>query len=68
MGNPTLAELVDEPLTQKHRRLMQGRCRHPAVLSSTFCSPDGTFTDDICLDCGRHTRIDHGKPTLSMGA
>jgi hypothetical protein len=60
---PALAELAAETLMQKHVRLMRERCRHPAdaVVSSSFHSPDCSFTDEFCLDCGKLTRVDHGK-------
>jgi hypothetical protein len=48
-----LAELANETLTQKHRRLMQEKCRHEEVHSSTVRGPGGTFTNKFCLDCGK---------------
>lgn len=48
----TLAELANETLVQKHRRLMQAKCRHEEVYSSTVISSRGTFTNSFCLDCG----------------
>jgi hypothetical protein len=54
----TLDELVNETLTQKHRRLRQERCRHEEVYSSTVASKDGVFTNSFCLDCGKSWR-DH---------
>jgi hypothetical protein len=52
----TLEELTKETLSQKHRRLMQAKCRHPEVYSSTVAGPSGVFTNSICLDCGKHWR------------
>jgi hypothetical protein len=49
----TMTDLVNETLTQKHRRLMQEKCQHEEVYSSTVASPTGTFTNSFCLDCGK---------------
>jgi hypothetical protein len=49
----TLTELANETLTQKHRRLMQEKCGHEEVYSSTVVSVDGAFTNSFCLDCGK---------------
>lgn len=49
----TLQELANETLTQKHRRLMQERCSHDEVYSSTVASRNGIFTNAFCLDCGK---------------
>lgn len=47
----TLAELMQETLTQKNRRLRQAKCRHEEVYSSTVSGLSGTFTNRFCLDC-----------------
>jgi hypothetical protein len=54
----TLDELTKETLSQKHRRLMQAKCCHPEVYSSTVLGtrPSGVFTNSVCLDCGKHWR------------
>lgn len=49
----TLDELASESLTQKHLRMMQAKCRHDEVYSSTVFVPNGTFTNSFCLDCGK---------------
>lgn len=49
----TLQELVAETLTEKNRRLRQEKCDHAEIYSSTVSGPDGTFSDSICLDCGK---------------
>ncbi len=48
----TLQQLADETLVQKHRRIMQAKCKHGEVYSSTVTGPDGTFAHSVCLDCG----------------
>lgn len=55
----SLDELVKETLTQKHRRLMQEKCRHPDVYSSTVAGPSGTFTNSFCWDCGKSWHREH---------
>lgn len=55
----TLDDLMNETLVEKHRRLMQAKCQHEEVFSSSFCGPEAHFTDRFCLDCGKHWRIDH---------
>lgn len=56
----TLAELQAETLAQKNRRLRQAKCKHPAdaIFESSFVGPQGSFTDRVCLDCGKHWRAD----------
>ena len=56
----TLAELVNETLVEKHRRLMREKCKHEpgALVVSTFCSHEASFTDTFCADCGQHWRKD----------
>lgn len=49
----TLIELANEALVQKHRRLIQEKCRHEEVYSSSVLSPDGYHVNRICLDCGK---------------
>jgi hypothetical protein len=49
----TLEKLVKETLTQKNARLQQERCRHKEIYSSIVTSPDGTFTNRYCFDCGK---------------
>lgn len=49
----TLAELVNETLVEKNRRLRQMKCQHEEVYSSTVAGPTGTFTNSFCLDCGK---------------
>ena len=49
----TLAELVRETLTQKHRRLRQERCRHEEIYSSSVTSDWGDSTNRFCWDCGK---------------
>lgn len=49
----TLDELAKETLVQKHHRLMQAKCKHEEIYSSTVTGPDGTFTTRFCLDCGK---------------
>jgi hypothetical protein len=49
----TLEELAKETLVQKHRRLMQSKCQHEEVHSSTVAGPHGIFTNSFCLDCGK---------------
>jgi hypothetical protein len=53
-----LAELQRETLTQKHRRLMQAKCPHPEIYSSTVAGPSGTFTNRFCLECGKSWHLD----------
>ena len=55
----TLAELAAETLVEKNRRKIQAKCRHEAVHASTFLGPQASFTDRICLDCGKHWRVEH---------
>jgi len=43
----SLKELVRETLIQKHRRLMQEKCSHNDIHSSTVSGPDGTFTNSF---------------------
>lgn len=57
----TLAELVAETLVQKHLRLMREKCRHLEVYSSTCVGPHGTFTNDVCLDCGQSWHRSHAE-------
>lgn len=52
MIDDALTDLINETLSQKHRRLMQAKCPHDEVYESTVTGPDGTFTHRICLDCG----------------
>lgn len=49
----TLQELANETLVQKHLRLMQEKCPHPEIYSSTVRGPAGTFTNSFCLECGK---------------
>lgn len=49
----TIAELAAETLVQKHTRLMQAKCPHDEIYSSTVTTRDGTFTNRFCLDCGK---------------
>lgn len=49
----TLEELQNETLVQKNTRLLQAKCRHEEIYSSTVWSADGTFTNSFCLDCGK---------------
>lgn len=58
-----LTELVNETLTQKHRRLMQEKCRHKEVYVSTVAGPDGVFTNSFCLDCGKSQHSGVTRPT-----
>jgi hypothetical protein len=60
----TLAELAKETLVEKHRRLIQAKCQHEEVYSSTVAAPTGTFTNAFCLDCGKswHTsKVPNGE-------
>lgn len=52
----TLQELASETLTEKHRRLMQAKCPHEEIYSSTVGSADGAFTNSFCMDCGKSWR------------
>ena len=54
--NTTFAMLVAETLTEKNRRLRQGKCKHEEVFSSTCAGPAGTFTTAVCIDCGKTWR------------
>lgn len=49
------------PLSEKNRRAVQEKCPHDpeAVSSFTFASDTATFTDTVCVDCGKHWREDH---------
>lgn len=49
----TMTELVNETLTQKHRRLMQAKCAHEDIYSSTVVSDGGAWTNSFCWDCGK---------------
>lgn len=60
----TLQELVEETLTQKHRRLMREKCKHREIYSSTVSGPHGTFAQSVCLDCGQAIRA-YGSSSLS---
>lgn len=62
----TLNEFVSEPLTQKNRRLMQEKCRHEEIYSSTVAGPEGTFTNSFCLDCGQRRSV--SSPSHNGGA
>lgn len=58
----TLAELANETLTQKHRRMMQEKCRHEEVYVSTVAGPDGVFANSFCLDCGKSQHMAVTRP------
>lgn len=49
-----IRELTLETLSQKNCRLMQERCKHDEVYSSTV--NDGPFTNCVCLNCGKWWR------------
>lgn len=49
----SLAELQVETLVQKNRRLVQERCPHEEIYSSTVLSDGESFTNRACLDCGK---------------
>jgi hypothetical protein len=52
----TLEELTKETLTEKNRRIRQEKCQHEEVYCSTVSGPNGTFTNKLCLDCGKSWR------------
>jgi hypothetical protein len=54
----TLTELANETLVQKHRRLMQEKCSHEEVYSSTVAG-ERVFTNSVCLDCGKSWHREH---------
>lgn len=63
----TLQELVNETLVEKHRRLMQAKCKHNDELwHSTYDGPGWSFTETTCLDCGKRWREDHGPVPESL--
>lgn len=49
----TLEELQRETLVEKHSRLMQEKCPHHEIYSSTVWGPLGEFRHKFCLDCGK---------------
>lgn len=64
----TIKELERETLTAKHRRLLQERCKHKDVYSSTMLSQNGTFTNSVCFDCGKSWHIAAHTPHQTGGA
>lgn len=56
MTDLSLKELAAESLVQKHRRLMQAKCEHREVFTTTVVSERGAVTNKVCLDCGKHWR------------
>ena len=50
-GAMTLAQLVRETLTEKHRRLRQEKCKHEDTYSSGCTGPTGSYTNVFCWDC-----------------
>jgi hypothetical protein len=61
-----LQELAAETLVQKHMRLMQAKCRHDEIYSSTVSGPRGISTTCFCLDCGKswHTKREPASAPL----
>ena len=57
----TLEELTKETLSEKNRRLRQEKCQHEEIYSSTVAGPHGTFTNALCLDCGKSWASAHGQ-------
>lgn len=51
----TVAELQAETLSQKHKRLMQEKCPHEEIYtSSVWCRDEEvTYQNRFCLDCGK---------------
>lgn len=68
----TVKMLQAETLVEKNRRKRQAKCEHDEVFSSTCTGPAGTFTTQVCLDCGKTWRteerrlIDERTMTLKM--
>ncbi len=64
----TLAELVRETLSEKHKRLRQEKCQHEEVYSSAVSGADGRFTNRFCLDCGKswHNRLPAELPLAAI--
>lgn len=59
----TLEELAKETLTRKHRRLMQEKCRHGWIYTSTVSGPNGTFSNSFCYNCWKSWHTDDGQET-----
>ena len=54
----TIEEFLRETLVEKHTRLMQAKCKHEpwALVVSSYSGPGVSFTDTVCVDCGKHWR------------
>lgn len=54
----TVKMLQAETLVENNRRNVQAKCSHDEVFSSTCTGPAGTFTTQVCLDCGKTWRAE----------